>query len=417
MNKFDNGLEHVKLRISRIEDEIYSITELREINIIEKRKLEDEISEISEIEQLLSELYDELYRVSNFHEANNTLITRVFEEELRKIFKEYYSNKLENLNSSNFLDYEQIKYNYQNSRLSLIDKLKYDSGEDLLKIEVLNDIIKKIIKLNEKIFYNIFQVENLYKILLCFVYTDLLVWDPFSDSLDTTLPSFSSIINEVLRKDKNNLNASFFNSEKFVEKFYFEKLMNYICEIVKLYWTPFYFKETENLVKSIDNIKNVLQIKMTEVVFEIMEKLQVTFNFLVSEYYSMPENEFKFVLLVLNWTASVLMVTRTFQVKQEQTNLLINKSIINLSQNMIQNQENKNLRKLLCETEIDIQGINNYSVHEQELDSNTILNSKIIGLLNINEAIHQITNSFKLNLSKKKYILIDIILEIISSYN
>ncbi|EAK87537.1 hypothetical protein [Cryptosporidium parvum Iowa II] len=418
MNKFENGLEHVKLRISNIEDEIYNITELRERNIIEKEKLEDEIYEIIEIEKILSELYDELYRISNFHEANNVLITRAFEEKLVKIFKEYYSNKLENLNNINFLDYEQIKYSYQNSRLSLINELKTNFGQDLLKIEVLNNIIKKLIASNEKIFYAIFKVEDLYKILLCFIYTDFLIWDPFSDSPNTDLLSFSSIINDVLKQDGvTTLNVSFFNTEKLVEKLYLEKLMNYICEIVKLYWTPFYFKETEKFVKSIRNVKDILEIDMSEVVSELMNKLQDNFNFLISESFLKPENEFKFVLLILNWAASVLMVTKAFQVKQEYINLLISKSILHFSQNSIQNHENKNLRKLLCETEIDVKEINDYSVNEQKLDSNILLNPKVAGLLNINEVLYQIKNSFKLNFPKKKYILIDIILEIISSYN
>ncbi|KAL5368803.1 hypothetical protein CPHLJ_5g3880 [Cryptosporidium parvum] len=418
MNKFENGLEHVKLRISNIEDEIYNITELRERNIIEKEKLEDEIYEIIEIEKILSELYDELYRISNFHEANNVLITRAFEEKLVKIFKEYYSNKLENLNNINFLDYEQIKYSYQNSRLSLINELKTNFGQDLLKIEVLNNIIKKLIASNEKIFYAIFKVEDLYKILLCFIYTDFLIWDPFSDSPNTDLLSFSSIINDVLKQDGvTTLNVSFFNTEKLVEKLYLEKLMNYICEIVKLYWTPFYFKETEKFVKSIRNVKDILEIDMSEVVSELMNKLQDNFNFLISESFLKPENEFKFVLLILNWAASVLMVTKAFEVKQEYINLLISKSILHFSQNSIQNHENKNLRKLLCETEIDVKEINDYSVNEQKLDSNILLNPKVAGLLNINEVLYQIKNSFKLNFPKKKYILIDIILEIISSYN
>ncbi|KAL3128273.1 hypothetical protein CHM_5g3880 [Cryptosporidium hominis] len=418
MNKFENGLEHVKLRISNIEDEIYNITELRERNIIEKEKLEDEIYEIIEIEKILSELYDELYRISNFHEANNVLITRAFEEKLVKIFKDYYSNKLENLNNINFLDYEQIKYSYQNSRLSLINELKANFGQDLLKIEVLNNIIKKLIESNEKIFYAIFKVEDLYKILLCFIYTDFLIWDPFSDSQNTDLLSFSSIINDVLKQDGvTTLNVSFFNTEKLVEKLYLEKLMNYICEIVKLYWTPFYFKETENFVKSIRNVKDILEIDMAEVVSELMKKLQDNFNFLISENFLKPENEFKFVLLILNWAASVLMVTKAFEVKQEYINLLISKSILHFSQNSIQNHENKNLKKLLCETEIDVEEINNYSVNEQKLDSSILLNPKVVGLLNINEALYQIKNSFKLNIPKKKYILIDIILEIISNYN
>ncbi|OLQ18505.1 hypothetical protein ChUKH1_10240 [Cryptosporidium hominis] len=418
MNKFENGLEHVKLRISNIEDEIYNITELRERNIIEKEKLEDEIYEIIEIEKILSELYDELYRISNFHEANNVLITRAFEEKLVKIFKDYYSNKLENLNNINFLDYEQIKYSYQNSRLSLINELKANFGQDLLNIEVLNNIIKKLIESNEKIFYAIFKVEDLYKILLCFIYTDFLIWDPFSDSQNTDLLSFSSIINDVLKQDGvTTLNVSFFNTEKLVEKLYLEKLMNYICEIVKLYWTPFYFKETENFVKSIRNVKDILEIDMAEVVFELMKKLQDNFNFLISENFLKPENEFKFVLLILNWAASVLMVTKAFEVKQEYINLLISKSILHFSQNSIQNHENKNLKKLLCETEIDVEEINNYSVNEQKLDSSILLNPKVVGLLNINEALYQIKNSFKLNIPKKKYILIDIILEIISNYN
>ncbi|WRK32517.1 Uncharacterized protein cpbgf_5003880, partial [Cryptosporidium parvum] len=407
MNKFENGLEHVKLRISNIEDEIYNITELRERNIIEKEKLEDEIYEIIEIEKILSELYDELYRISNFHEANNVLITRAFEEKLVKIFKEYYSNKLENLNNINFLDYEQIKYSYQNSRLSLINELKTNFGQDLLKIEVLNNIIKKLIASNEKIFYAIFKVEDLYKILLCFIYTDFLIWDPFSDSPNTDLLSFSSIINDVLKQDGvTTLNVSFFNTEKLVEKLYLEKLMNYICEIVKLYWTPFYFKETEKFVKSIRNVKDILEIDMSEVVSELMNKLQDNFNFLISESFLKPENEFKFVLLILNWAASVLMVTKAFQVKQEYINLLISKSILHFSQNSIQNHENKNLRKLLCETEIDVKEINDYSVNEQKLDSNILLNPKVAGLLNINEVLYQIKNSFKLNFPKKKYILI-----------
>ncbi|CUV06354.1 unnamed protein product [Cryptosporidium hominis] len=418
MNKFENGLEHVKLRISNIEDEIYNITELRERNIIEKEKLEDEIYEIIEIEKILSELYDELYRISNFHEANNVLITRAFEEKLVKIFKDYYSNKLENLNNINFLDYEQIKYSYQNSRLSLINELKANFGQDLLNIEVLNNIIKKLIESNEKIFYAIFKVEDLYKILLCFIYTDFLIWDPFSDSQNTDLLSFSSIINDVLKQDGvTTLNVSFFNTEKLVEKLYLEKLMNYICEIVKLYWTPFYFKETENFVKSIRNVKDILEIDMAEVVSELMKKLQDNFNFLISENFLKPENEFKFVLLILNWAASVLMVTKAFEVKQEYINLLISKSILHFSQNSIQNHENKNLKKLLCETEIDVEEINNYSVNEQKLDSSILLNPKVVGLLNINEALYQIKNSFKLNIPKKKYILIDIILEIISNYN
>lgn len=418
MNKFENGLEHVKLRISNIEDEIYNIAELRERNIIEKEKLEDEIYEIIEIEKILSELYDELYRISNFHEANNVLITRAFEEKLVKIFKEYYSNKLENLNNINFLDYEQIKYSYQNSRLSLINELKTNFGQDLLKIEVLNNIIKKLIESNEKIFYAIFKVEDLYKILLCFIYTDFLIWDPFSDSPNTDLLSFSSIINDVLKQDGvTTLNVSFFNTKKLVEKLYLEKLMNYICEIVKLYWTPFYFKETEKFVKSIRNVKDILEIDMSEVVSEFMNKLQDNFNFLISENFLKPENEFKFVLLILNWAASVLMVTKAFEVKQEYINLLISKSILHFSQNSIQNHENKNLRKLLCETEIDVKEINDYSVNEQKLDSNILLNPKVAGLLNINEVLYQIKNSFKLNFPKKKYILIDIILEIISSYN
>lgn len=418
MNKFENGLEHVKLRISNIEDEIYNITELRERNIIEKEKLEDEIYEIIEIEKILSELYDELYRISNFHEANNVLITRAFEEKLVKIFKDYYSNKLENLNNINFLDYEQIKYSYQNSRLSLINELKANFGQDLLNIEVLNNIIKKLIESNEKIFYAIFKVEDLYKILLCFIYTDFLIWDPFSDSQNTDLLSFSSIINDVLKQDGvTTLNVSFFNTEKLVEKLYLEKLINYICEIVKLYWTPFYFKETENFVKSIRNVKDILEIDMAEVVSELMKKLQDNFNFLISENFLKPENEFKFVLLILNWAASVLMVTKAFEVKQEYINLLISKSILHFSQNSIQNHENKNLKKLLCETEIDVEEINNYSVNEQKLDSSILLNPKVVGLLNINEALYQIKNSFKLNIPKKKYILIDIILEIISNYN
>ncbi|TRY51764.1 Uncharacterized protein CTYZ_00003547 [Cryptosporidium tyzzeri] len=418
MNKFENGLEHVKLRISNIEDEIYNITELRERNIIEKEKLEDEINEINEIEKILSELYDELYIISNFHEANNVLITRAFEEKLVKIFEEYYSNKLVNLNNINFLDYEQIKYSYQNSRLSLINELKTNFGQDLLKIEVLNNIIKKLIESNVKIFYAIFKVEDLYKILLCFIYTDFLIWDPFSDSPNTDLLSFSSIINDVLKHDGvTTLNVSFFNTEKLVEKLYLEKLMNYICEIVKLYWTPFYFKETDNFVKSIRNVKDILEIDMAEVVSELMNKLQDNFNFLISENFLKPENEFKFVLLILNWAASVLMVTKAFEVKQEYINLLISKSILHFSQNLIQNHENKNLKKLLCETEIDVKEINNYSANEQKLDSSILLNPKVAGLLNINEVLYQIKNSFKLNFPKKKYILIDIILEIISSYN
>ncbi|KAK9172752.1 hypothetical protein CmeUKMEL1_15905 [Cryptosporidium meleagridis] len=414
MNKFENGLEHVKSRISNIEDDIFNITESIKVNIIEKEKLEDEIHKIIEIQKLLSELYDELYKISNFHEANNALITRAFEEELVKIFEEYYFNKLENLNSINFLDYEKIKNNYRNSRLSLINELKANFGQDFLKIEVLSNIIKKLIKSNEKIFNTIFNVEDLYKILLCFIYKDFLIWDPFSDFQNTDLLSFSSIINDILKQDNLiALNASFFNTEKLVEKLYFEKLMNYICELVKMYWTPFYFKETENFVKSIRNIKDILEIEMAEVVSELMEKLQDNFNFLISENFLKLENEFKFVLLILNWTASVLMVTKTFEVKQESINLLISKSILHFSQNLIQNHENTNLRRLLYETEIDVQEIDNYSVNEQKLDSSILLNPKVAGLLNINEALHQIKNSFKLNLSKKKYILIDIILEII----
>lgn len=418
MNKFDNGLEHVKIRISKIEDEIHNTTELREKNIIEKEKLEDEIREVFLAEKLLSELYDELYRISDFYEANNALITKGFESGLREILKEYYINKLKYINNMDFLEYDQIKSSYENSRLLLIDKLKNDTGGDFLKIEPLNNIIKKIIKSNEKIFHTIFQVENVYKILLCFINTDFLVWDPFSDSIDTILPSFLSIINNVLKQNNEIiLNKDLFNTEKLIEKFYLENLMGYICEILRIYWTPFYFKETENFVKSLSYIKNSLQIEMPEITLEFMEKFQNTFNLLISEYLSKSEIEYKFVLLLLNWATSVRIVIKILKVKKENINILLSNSIINFSQNIIKNQENENLRKLLYNTEVDTQKINNYSLNEQKLDSSTIMNSQITGLLNINKTIYQITNSYKLNFPNKKYILIDIILEIISNCN
>ncbi|OII75532.1 uncharacterized protein cubi_02053 [Cryptosporidium ubiquitum] len=418
MNKFENGLEHVKIRISRIEDEIYNITESRERNIIEKNKLEDEISDISGIEQLLSELYDELYRISEFHEANNLLITQGFELELRKIFKEYYSNKLKCLNSMDFLKYDQIKSSYQNSRSSLIKKLENDSGGDFLKIDPFNNIIKKIIKSNEKIFLTIFQIESFYKILLCFLNTDFLIWDPFSYSIDTILPSFLSIINDVFKQNGEIiLNNDLFNTQKLIERFYLQNLMNYICEIVKIYWTPLYFKETENLVESISYIKNSLEIEMPEIMSEFMEKLQNSFNSLISEYLSNSDIEYKFVILLLNWGTSVRIVTKLLKIKKESTDVLLNNSIINFFKNITKDCENENLRKLLYNTEIDTQKMNDYSVHDRKLDSNTILNPETIGLVNINEAIYQITNSYKLDFPNKKYTLNEIILEIVSNHN
>lgn len=420
MNKFEDGLEHVKTRISRIEDNIYATTESIEKNVLDKIKLQEKILEISGIENILSELYDELYRISDFYETKNALILEGFEVELRKIYKNYYSNKISSLVGVNLLEHDKLYDLYQRSRSTLINKLKKDCGGFFLNIEAFNDVIKRLIESSEEVFGSIFNIESLYKILMCFIYTDFLMWDPFSGSEGATLPSFSAIINYVLKQCGDKFyNDGLLLRDKLVERLCSERLVNYLCEVVQQYWTPIYFKETENLVKSLSFIRDDFQIDLSQVTMCLMKRLGDSFNFLVSECLPRPDFEYKFALLVLNWGISVRLVTRTFRVKQECISATLNKSIIHFSQSVIRNHENEKVRKLFCNTQFDIEDITNNSVDTEESNSFNIvsaqLNPETFGLKHINQVVHKITNSYKLKFPIKRYILIDIIMEIISN--
>lgn len=421
MNKFEDGLEHVKSRISRIEDEIYTTTESIERNVSDEEKLQDRILEISGIEQILSELYDELYRISDFHESNNALILEGFEVKLRKIYKDYYSNKISCLMGEGPLEYDKIYGIYQSSRSTLINELKRSCGGNFLNVGTLNDVITRLLESNKEVFRSIFKVESLYRILQCFINVDFLLWDPFSGSEGgVTLPSISAIINGALKQSGEKFsNYELFARDKLLERLYSDKLADYLCEVVQRYWTPTYFKETESLVKSLSCILVDFKIDFSQVTAGLVNGLEDSFNFLLYECLPKPNFEYKFALLLLNWSISARLITVTFKAEQECIKAILSKSIVQLPQR-IRNHKNEKLRKLFCSTELDVEDIINNSVYQEganslNMASTTQQNTEAAGLQSVNQVIHKITNSYKLEFLNKKYVLIDVIMEIVSN--
>ncbi|KAJ1611636.1 hypothetical protein OIY81_1628 [Cryptosporidium canis] len=379
MNKFEDGLEHVRTRISRIEDEIYTLSESRDGMVQESRDLEDKISSISVIENILTDLYDELHRVSEFHEANSALIINGFEVELRKIYVNYHSVKLNSLISLDFLEFGRIYQAYKKSRNSLIIKLKGSSGGDFIYFGALENLIKLLIKSSRSAYSSIFNTESIYRIMQCFIYIDLLIWDPFSSSNDSILPSFSAMINVMSSPNEVHLNDDLLVRNELIEMLYSEKLMDYMLDIIRLYWTPIYLEETENLIKSISYFRDYLQLELSPIVSELILGLERSFSSLISEYLPRPDFEYKLALLILNWSVSVLLIKREFHVQHEHFATL-NRMVANSFQTIVRDSRDQSLRELFCSTEFDIGEINKSHEHLSEANSNAIDQIETAGL-------------------------------------
>ncbi|KAF7458912.1 hypothetical protein HWI79_599 [Cryptosporidium felis] len=407
MNKFEDGLEYLKKRISRLEEEISDSLDV--IKRLEEGKnvLEKDLQDFESLEQTLNELYNVIYGVSVFHEANHQLLKIFLNEKLKKINKKFYLDKLQYLEDSTFTNYEEILNNYSISRSSLTEDLKQKMEfKGIVDFNILLSSLAKFKNSSEEAYNQIMSTSNLFKISLNYIYLDIITWDPFMDSSSKRIDFIHfSKVEEFLRDQLMDLSNNEEILTDFIEKVSSEFLSEYFSEIINEYWSPFYFEETENLLSSVNYIRERFNLELKNIQEGIFERLRDSYFKFIIELSKKPNKEIKFALLLLNWSTSILLFGRKLQVRKEVIDLLLNETISNHKQNFNSDNISRETKEILYFIEFDL---------DENLEPERNLEGKSKEYLKyIYLTTSKIITTYNLNHSKKKYALIEIVSNII----
>ncbi|KAH7647137.1 hypothetical protein FG379_002828 [Cryptosporidium bovis] len=399
-NYFDQGIEHIVNRIMKCEHEIAELSRNNECLMNRKAELEQQIKKMDSYYGNLTCIYELLRGISKFHERNYLILKEIFEVKLKKVNVEYTNEKKELLNKNNtFLSESDITRNYIKNRDLIIKDLTNSLSGKISEVDALLSCLDNINDIDPNYYLKMTKSERLIKILVCYIYINLILWDPFSKNqfeLSEFIKNYNCLctnddLNNIyvvddlfnwiclLNKSNNIKQNNLFDIKNKINTMYINE---YVFEIISNYWYPIHVFETDNLIHSIIYFKNNLNLIIDKYKPEMINKYYYFLDTIRSNYYKKNiYNEYQFIYHLLNWSFSFHIFINKFEIEDNLKDQLIKKtSNIMLEFTQLDNKDTdkQDLINLFTKIQVNIDKLINLFSNIEKLKFSSIALEEVI---------------------------------------
>ncbi|KAH8739620.1 hypothetical protein FG386_001177 [Cryptosporidium ryanae] len=413
---FNQGIEHINNRITKCEREISELANKTQLLVTKKSELEREIRMIDGFCDSLTEIYELLHNVSKFHDKNYSTLKYIFTSRLKRVNIEYSDRKREMLSKNNtFLSESEITKDYTRNRNLIIKELINSLSGKITEIDRLLSSVNNINDIDRNYYLKITKSDRLIKILVCYIYINLILWDPFCKnqiSLNEFIKSYNfldggdSLIGtckfEVLfnwtslLKEINFKKGVLFDIKSKINSMYINE---YIFEILNNYWYPVNVFETDNLINSIICFKKNLNLVIDKYKPTMIDKYYYFLDIIKSNYYKNNiYDEYQFIYNLLNWFFSFHIFINKFEIEDSLKEQLINKTkniILELIQLDNKDTNTQNSIGLLSNIKINVYKLVN--LFSKVNHSKQELSNSILEVIRCNEGVFPKLNPINMN--------------------